>query len=258
MWLAAPSSPNGAGTGSCTANAGSAKVSLVGWLVAAIPVFFMSRKTSIRFAQAWGRFNLRLLEAIVGMKVEFRGLERVPPGGLLLVSKHQSLLETFALLPCVDDPTFILKRELRWIPFFGWVTAKTGMIPVQRGGKSALIEVNRRAQVEVARGRQIIIFPEGTRRAPGAPPAYRQGVVHLYRSLGVTCIPVALNSGLFWPRRQYIRRPGTVVIEFLDPIPPGLDRDLFMSTVEERIETASNRLLAEAGRPAGYSGPEGI
>jgi 1-acyl-sn-glycerol-3-phosphate acyltransferase len=180
------------------------------------------------------------------MTVEIRGRERIPPGGLLVAAKHQSFLETFALLPLVDDPAFILKRELLWIPLFGWLAWKAGMIPIDRsGGAQALAAMNRRARAEIAAGRQILIFPEGTRRAAGAPPAYKFGVAHLYRAFGVACLPVALNSGLYWPRRQFIRRPGKVVIEILDPIPPGLSRDVFLQELQDRIETASNRLLAE-------------
>lgn len=223
-------------------------LNLIVWLVFASATFVMPRMAIIRVAQAWGRSSVWLLRVIVGTTVEFRGRERIPAGGLMLAAKHQSFLETFALLSCVDDPTFILKRELQWIPVFGWLTIKAGMIPVHRGGPNALPDMNRRAAAEVARGRQIIIFPEGTRRSPGAEPAYKFGVAHLYRSLDVPCVPVALNSGLFWPRRHYIRRPGPVVIEFGEPIAPGLDRDTFMSTLAQRIETASNRLLGEGTR----------
>ena len=176
--------------------------------------------------QAWCRSSLWLTRRVAGIGVEFRGLERIPPGGLLVASKHQSFLETFALIAVLDDPAFILKRELMWIPFVGWFLAKIGMVPIDRGARSlALVEMNRRARAEAAKGRQILIFPEGTRRPPGAEPAYKYGVAHLYRSLGVPCVPVALNAGLFWPRRSFVRRPGTAVIEFGEPIPPGLDRD---------------------------------
>ena len=103
-----------------------------------------------------------------------------------------------------------------------------------------------RARAEFARGRQIIIFPEGTRTAPGAPPAYRQGVAHLYAEAGVACLPIALNSGLFWPRRKFLRHPGTIVLEVLDPIPPGLPREEFAMRLEREIETATDRLIGEA------------
>ena len=235
-------------------------LSLVLWLIAGIPTFAMSRMAVIRYAQAWGRFSLWLLRVVVGTRVEIRGRERIPPGGLLLASKHQSFLETFTLLFLVDDPTFILKRELQLIPFFGWLTIKAGMIPVRRGGATALADMNLSARQRVSEGRQIIIFPEGTRRPPGAPPAYKNGVAHLYRTLGVPCLPVGLNSGVFWPRRQYIRRPGTVVIEFGEVIPAGLPREDFMAAMTSQVEAISDRLLAEAGgAPAGANlGGDGI
>ena len=222
-------------------------LSLALWLVAATVTFVLPRKAIIRVAQAWGRYSVWLLRVVVGTRVEFRGLEKIPPGGLIVASKHQSFLETFALLSCVDDPTFILKRELQWIPAFGWLTIKAGMIPVNRGGPTAMADMLRLAVEEARAGRQIMIFPEGTRRPPGAPPAYRFGVAQIYRALDVPCLPVALNSGLFWPRRQYLRRPGTIVIAFGEPIPPGLERDAFMEMLQRRIETESNRLMAEAG-----------
>lgn len=222
-------------------------VSLVLWLIVGTVTFVLPRMAIIRYAQAWGRFNLWLLRVVVGTRVEYRGLDRIPPGGLLIASKHQSFLETFTLLFLVDDPVFVLKRELQFIPVFGWLTIKARQIPVRRGGATALGEMNRAARDEVAKGRQVIIFPEGTRRVPGAEPAYKNGIGHLYRTLGVPCIPVGLNSGLFWPRRHYIRRPGTVVIEFGEVIPPGLSREAFRDEMIGQIEGISDRLLAEAG-----------
>ena len=222
-------------------------LNLVAWLVPTIATFFMPRMAIVRVAQAWGRSSVWLLRAVVGTTVEFRGFDRIPSGGLLVASKHQSFLETFALLSCFDDPAFVLKRELQWIPVFGWLTIKAGMIAVHRGGPGSLAEMNRRAAEEARAGRQILIFPEGTRRHPGAEPAYKPGVAHLYRTLEQPCLPIALNSGLFWPRRQWVRRPGVIVIEALEVIPAGLERDDFARILQERIETASDRLLAEAG-----------
>ena len=165
------------------------------------------------------------MRVVCGIKVEYRGLEKIPPGALLVASKHQSLWETFALLPLFSDPAFILKRELQWIPFFGWYAWKAGMIPVDRGRRAqALADMTERARASSARGRQIVIFPEGTRRAPGAEPSYKFGIVHLYGETGIACLPIALNSGLFWPRRSFLRYPGTIVAEVLDPIAPGLEQ----------------------------------
>lgn len=225
---------------------------MVLWLIALIPFVAAPRKVFMRVVQAWGRMSLWLLRVIAGTRLEFRGLDRIPPGGLLVASKHQSFLETFALLTVFDDPTFVLKRELTWIPLFGWYALKARQVPVNRSaGSLALVEMNARAHEEAARGRQILIFPEGTRRAPGAPPAYKYGVAHLYANLGVPCVPVALNTGLYWPRRKFLRRPGTAVIEILEPIPPGLPRDEFHETAKRAIEEACARLLAEGERELG-------
>jgi 1-acyl-sn-glycerol-3-phosphate acyltransferase len=150
-------------------------------------------------------------------------------------------------MPFFDAPLFIYKRELAWIPFFGWYLIKAKMIGVDRsaGGRS-LLAMARRAGEEVRRGRQLIIFPEGTRTAVGAKPNYKTGVAQVYVDCGVTCLPVALNSGLFWPRRTFLRYPGTLVVEFLDPLPPGLSRREFIARVSAVIEEATNRLVETA------------
>jgi 1-acyl-sn-glycerol-3-phosphate acyltransferase len=157
--------------------------------------------------------------------------------------------ETFALLLILSDPAYIMKRELMWIPFFGWYTWKAGMIAVdRRKGSQALAEMNVNARRELAGDRQIIIFPEGTRRPPGAEPAYKYGVVHLYLETGVPCLPIALNSGLFWPRRSFRRNPGTILVEVLDPIAPGLNKDEFFERLQHDVEAATARLIAEGER----------
>jgi len=179
--------------------------------------------------------------------VEYRGLEKIPDGPLIVASKHQSTWETFALLQFFDQPLYILKRELRWIPLFGWYLIKSNMIGVDRGaGGRALIETMRRAGEAVRRGRQLIIFPEGTRTPVDAPPNYKSGVGLIYADSKVACLPVALNSGLFWPRRTFMRYPGTLVVEFLDPLPPGLPRQEFNARISTVIEDATNRLVATA------------
>jgi 1-acyl-sn-glycerol-3-phosphate acyltransferase len=217
--------------------------------VIAIPTLAMPRMAIVRLAMSWGRINNWLLRICCGIRVEYRGLEKIPPGALLVASKHQSTWETFALLWLFADPAFILKRELQWIPFFGWYAMKAGMIPVDRGrGTQALAEMMERARAELARARQIVIFPEGTRRAPGAEPSYKFGVAHLYGETGMPCLPIALNSGLFWPRRAFQRYPGTIVAEILDPIPPGLSKAEFATRLQQVIETATARLIAEGER----------
>jgi 1-acyl-sn-glycerol-3-phosphate acyltransferase len=155
--------------------------------------------------------------------------------------------ETFALMQFFDAPLFIYKRELAWIPFFGWYLMKSKMIGVDRdGGMRSLMEMARRAPKEIRSGRQLIIFPEGTRTPVDAPPDYMTGVGQIYVSSGVPCIPVALNSGLFWPRRTFMRYPGTLVVEFLDPLPPGLARRDFIARIRASIEGATNRLVKAA------------
>ncbi len=222
-------------------------------MICALP-WLATRHGAIAVAQVWGRTGIWLLRVICGTRVEFRGLERLPRGGqgrasaLILASKHQSFLETFALVSILPDAAFILKRELTWIPLFGWYLGRAGMVPIDRSrGARAIPEMNRAAGIAMGEGRQLIIFPEGTRRPPGALPAYKVGAAHLYTRLGVPCVPVAVNSGLYWPRRSVLRRPGTIVIAFLEPIAPGMPRDAFAALVQERIETASDALLA-AGR----------
>jgi 1-acyl-sn-glycerol-3-phosphate acyltransferase len=219
------------------------------WLTVALPAFFMPYRAVIGIAKAWGRTNLVLLRWVAGIEFELRGAEKIPRGPLIVAAKHQSAWETFALLPLFESPVFILKRELQWIPVFGWLTIKGRMVPVdRRKGSRALIAMTERARIELADNRQLIIFPEGTRRPPGAEPRYKYGVAHLYAAEGVPCLPIALNSGLFWPRRSIRRKPGTVVVEILDPIPPGLDKDAFIERLQGGIETATARLIAEAQR----------
>ena len=221
---------------------------LILWFIVASPTFVMPRAALMTIVRLWSRQNTWLLRVVCNVKVEYRGVEKIPKGPLVVASKHQSMWETFALLQWFDQPLYILKRELTRIPFFGWYAIKAGMIAVDRGaGGRALLKMVRQASEEVRRGRQLIIFPEGTRRPPGAPPDYKPGVAQLYVTCRESCLPVALNSGLFWPRRTFMRYPGTLVVEFLDPVPPGLPRDEFLARIASVIEEATTRLV-EASR----------
>ncbi len=223
--------------------------------VVAFPTLAMPRRAIMAVVRSWARTSLWLLRHVCGITVEVRGRAKIPRGALLVASKHQSLWETFAFMTLFSDPAYILKRELIWIPFFGWYAWKAGMIPVNRGKRSlALAELTARARAALARDRQILIFPEGTRRAPGAEPSYKYGVVHLYNETGATCLPLALNSGLFWPRRSFRRYPGTIVVEVLDPIAPGLDKPVFAEKLEHAIETATARLVADGQRELAKKG----
>ncbi len=222
---------------------------LVCWLIVAIPTLVMPRTAILMVARQWSRQSTWLLRIVCKVKVEYRGVDKIPKGPLIVASKHQSMWETFALLQLFDMPLYILKRELTRIPFFGWYLIKAGMISVnRRAGGRALLKMVRQASEEVRNGRQLIIFPEGTRRPVGAPPDYKPGVAQLYASSRVSCLPVALNSGLFWPRRTFMRYPGTLVVEFLDLLPPGLPRDEFLTRISTMIEEATVRLVETTRR----------
>ena len=216
-------------------------------IVFGCPVLIFGRRGVLGLARAWGRSSLWLLRVICGLDVEFRGLGNIPTGGFILAPKHQSVWETFALLLFVPDFTYILKRELTWIPFFGWYLLRGEQIAIDRArGSSALAQATRRSCEALENGRQVLIFPEGTRRPVGAPPLYKYGVAAIYAESRVLCVPVALNSGLFWQRRSFIRRPGKVLVEFLEPIQPGLDKHAFLKLLSVRLEGATDRLIAES------------
>lgn len=218
------------------------------WAMVAIPTLVMKRTAILRVATWWAKTNIFWMRVICNIKVEYRGVEKIPKGPLLVAAKHQSMWETISLLRFFDEPFFVLKRELLRIPLFGQLLMKADMVAIDRSsGRRALMKMIKRSSEEVRRGRQFLIFPEGTRRPVGAPPNYKAGVGPIYVECAVRCLPVALNSGLFWPRRSFMRYPGTLVMEFLDPLPPGLPREEFMAQIEHVIEEATNRLVA-AGR----------
>lgn len=210
------------------------------WLLLAPRSWAMAGLRAHAIVSVW------LLRVIAGTRLEVRGHDKLPKGASLIVSKHQSAWDTFGFVPLFRDPAIVLKDELKWIPFYGWFCVKFAHILVRRDkAAKALKQMIGDAQSRVAQGREVVIFPEGTRQAPGAPPDYKPGYVALYEALGVPCVPLALNSGLFWPRRELLRHPGTIVVEFLDPIPPGLPRKEFRRVLEARLEEASQRLVAE-------------
>jgi 1-acyl-sn-glycerol-3-phosphate acyltransferase len=217
-------------------------------VVATVPVFaFGSERATARVTRAWSTAGIFLLRVIAGTHFVVRGLDNVPPGGAIIASKHQSMFETFALFNVLERPTYVMKQELARIPLWGWYARRAGMIMVEREeGSSALRKLVAGVRDAIARGRQVIIFPEGTRRPPGAEPDYKGGVAHLYRMTAAPVVPVALNSGLFWPRRRFTRYPGTIVVEFLPAIMPGLSSRAFLEQLQAEIEGASDRLLVEA------------
>lgn len=215
------------------------------WAVVALPTLVMPRTAILRVANWWAQTIIVLMRIVCRIKVEYRGVEKIPQGPLIVAAKHQSMWETISLLPFFPEPFFVLKRELLRIPIFGQYLMKANMVAIDReSGSKALKQIVRRATEEVKRGRQFVIFPEGTRSAIGAPPDYKPGVALIYSDCGVPCQPVALNSGLFWPRRTFLRYPGTLVVEFLDPLPPGMPRKEFLTRIENTIEEATNLLVA--------------
>ncbi|MBA2587499.1 MAG: 1-acyl-sn-glycerol-3-phosphate acyltransferase [Alphaproteobacteria bacterium] len=205
-----------------------------------LPVLILPRGATVWLARIWSRATFFGLKLFAGIDWEIRG---VPPHGPALVaSKHMSMWDTLALYLALDAPAVVLKRSLLHIPFYGWFLWKAAAVPIDRGGGAkALRKMQGAAKDVLAENRPILIFPEGTRKRPGAAPDYKPGVAGLYTMLDVPCVPVALNSGVHWT--GFRKLPGTIVLEFLEPIPPGLKRAAFMAQLESRIETATNKLL---------------
>lgn len=212
------------------------------FFIVALPMLVLPRMMMVRTSQAWSRTVLAGLRVFGGCGYEVRG--DIPKGPVLFAAKHMSMWDTVVLYLLIDDVAMVVKRELLKVPFYGWYIGRAGVIGIDRAaGASALRQMATQAKKMYAAGRPLAIFPEGTRKKPGAPPDYKPGVAGLYSQLGVPCIPVALNSGVFWT--GFIKRPGTIVIEFLPPIPAGLKRGAFMRELEMSIETATAKLVAE-------------
>jgi 1-acyl-sn-glycerol-3-phosphate acyltransferase len=204
-------------------------------------IFWPSRLVMI--SRLWSHGLLGGYRLLCGVTFRVRGAEHMPDGSCIIAMKHQSIWESWAAFAIFRQPIFVLKSELLWIPIFGWVTLRMGCIRVKRGaGKAALDSMIRGAHRACARGKQIIIFPEGTRSAPGAAPHYKSGVSHLYKALQIPCVPVALNSGLLWPKRGFSRPPGVITVEILPPISVGLSRQQMFERLERDIEAGCRRL----------------
>ena len=228
-------------------------VQMIFWL----PSFFvMRREDGWKVVKLWALSNLWLHHVIVGTRFEFRGLENIPlEDGLIVASKHQSAWETYVQLLFLRDPSYILKRELMFIPLFGWFAAKMNVIAVNRGKRSeALRAMNRDAKAQVADRRQIIIYPEGTRKPAFGEPAYKYGVTHMYTNIGVKVLPVAINAGLFWPRKGWKLHQGTVLMEYLPVIMPGLDADEFSEKLQNSIESKTAELMDEPFNDSEFTG----
>lgn len=213
--------------------------------IVCLPLLALPRPALRAAQRVLARLLLGGLRVICGVRIEVRGLEHRPTGAALIAAKHQSMLDGVAPLVFLDDPTFVLKRELMKPPIAAY-GRKAELISLDReGGAAALKALVADVRDRLAKGRPTIIFPEGTRQAPGAPPDYKPGVAALYREIGGPVVPMATTSGLRWPK-GWIIRPGVAIYEFLEPIGPGLKRAAFMTELQARIETATHALLAEA------------
>ena len=222
---------------------------IVQMILFSVPYLLMRRKAAWVIPNNWIRTNHWLLKTIVGTDYEIEGLEYLPDGAYIIAPKHQSFWDTYALLPHLDDPFYILKRELTWIPLFGWYVMKMRMVPINRGSRSKVMpEVMRLTREEMRQGRQLIIYPEGTRRPVGAEPQYRFGIAKIYAEMNVPVVPIAMNPGLFWPRRQFLRYPGMIHVRILPPIEPGLEPEAFMERLTDVLETATDELLVRTIR----------
>lgn len=217
------------------------------------PMLLMPYRLATIIPKTWAAMSLWGLRVIAGLDYNVRG--EIPRGAVLIASKHMSMWDTIALFFLLRDPVIILKRQLLQVPFYGWYARKMRMIAIDREGHaSALRAMVKAARAALARGRPILIFPEGTRTPPGQSRPYKPGIAALYKQLNVPCIPVALNSGLYWTGPGgFLKKRGTIIIEFLPAIAPGAKRDAFMQTLQERIETASARLVESGRKELGQS-----
>lgn len=207
------------------------------------PFVLMDERNVWRALRMWARATLWGLRWIIGARVTIEGHENLPDGAALIAMKHQSMLDTMAPALFLKEPVFIFKRELAGTPVMGAYLRKN-QIAVDRGGHAkALKSIVRGARDAIAKQHQVVIFPEGTRQPLGAPPDYKPGIAAMYRDLQIPVTPVALSTGLIWPPKGLIRRPGHAVIKILPPIPAGLSREDFMAQLETAIETESQALL---------------
>lgn len=213
-----------------------------------LPALLLPRQAVMFGQRIWAVGLNAGLRVLVGLRWTVRGRENLLPGPVIIACKHQSMWDTIIWHIEVADPAVVMKKELLKIPVYGWYCRHTKQIPIDRAaGASALKQMLVHARAARDAGRHLIIFPQGTRTAPGADAPYLPGVAALYRDLGLPVVPVALNSGRFWGRNAFMKRPGTIVMEYLEPIPPGLSRKEFMDRLKDAIEPATARLEQEDG-----------
>ena len=207
----------------------------------------LSRRASQKFARHWAQATLGLLKRVSGISSQMRGYPNVSKTPVIYAAKHQSAWDTFMLWNVLDNPAFVLKRELYYIPVFGWYLWRSGQIAITRGGgKNTMEQMIVQAAYYVEQGRSIVIFPEGTRTRPGALAQYKAGVAHLSAAVKVPVVPVALNAGRVWPKKLIRKRSGTATIEFLPAMPPAGDaKDAWLADLQQRIEKATATLLIQ-------------
>jgi 1-acyl-sn-glycerol-3-phosphate acyltransferase len=209
-----------------------------------LPALLLPRGIVAWAFKLWASGVIVLLRVCCAIKVEIRGRQHVPTGRALVAAKHQCMFDVFAQFVALPDSCFVMRKELMIIPFFGWYAWKQRMVVIDReGGSAALRQMVRDGQDRLAEDRQLLIFPEGHRGEPGVAGDYQPGVAGLYRDLGLPAHLVATNSGVHWPAHGFLRRPGVIVFEYLEPLPAGMKRADFMRQMQERIEAASNALL---------------
>lgn len=218
------------------------------------PLALWSVDGAYRVCRTFCRGTFWLLRTICGLKVEVRG--PVPTGEVLIAAKHQSFLDILIIFEALPRAKFIMKKELRWAPFLGLYALRIGSTPVARGERGKAMKAMVEHAGRNSEARQLVIYPQGTRVAPGARLPFKVGAGVLYERLGQPCVPAATNAGVFWGRRSPYRRPGTAVVEFLAPIEAGLPLADFMARIEDVVESASDRLMREAGFEAGPRQPD--
>lgn len=225
-------------------------INLVLHMVLQMPwFFFLSHKQAIMIPKRWAWTNNWLHRVLVGAKMEVIGAENLPTEGCIVACKHQSTWEFYAVNSLLPDCSFVLKSELMRIPIFGWFLAKLDHIPIRRGdGGKAMRNMIKESGIRVDKNRQVLIFPEGTRGSPGADPNYRYGVTRMYMDLKCPVVPIALNAGLYWPRRKFLRYPGTIRVKILEPIMPGMAGRAFANELESRIEEGCDELYLLASK----------
>lgn len=227
-------------------------------MIAFLPSLILPPALPRKAARFWARSNLALLRLVCGLGHEVRGEEHLPAGPCIIACKHQSAWDTLVFTVLIEAPSYVFKSELMQIPLFGWYARAAGCIPIDRGGgAAALRRLIDDAKTVLAEGRKIVIFPEGTRVAPGKRKAHHPGTAALYARLGVPVVPAAVNSGLYWGRRTFLKKPGRIVLEYLPPIPPGMPRKDFAAELERRIDAVSTRLLGESPLAAGLDSGAG-